>query len=316
MFNRRIILKKIGSTGILISTCSMSNSAWSQSNKIKVGFTASADAAASFVAQEEGFFKKRGLEVELILIAINSTIPGALASSSIDIGNPSPSVFLGAIDGGIDLLAIGTTSVVSKNVVAFGAVVRTGVNIQQPKDFVGKRIGVPGLNAFLHVLFKKWLADKNVDSKLVTFIEVPFPSMPDVIRGGSLDGVITAEPVMSRIVSAGTGSIFTYMASDLTEELPTAFWASSRNWATKNSDIVRRFRESTEEAVSFVKTNSVGAQLHISKYTRIPIEIIRSVPMPVLRNEVTDRDLINWSKIMTDQGMLRNQLDVSKLRFK
>jgi len=247
-------------------------------------------------------------------VAINSTIPAALVSGSLNIGNPSPSVFLGAIDGGLDLLALGTTSVVSKDVVAFGAVVRTGVDVQSPKDFAGKRIGVPGLNAFLHVLFRKWLMDKGVDPKSVTFVEVPYPTMPDVVRGGSVDGVITAEPVMSRIVTAGSGKIFTRMAPDLTEELPTAFWGATREWATKNPDLVKRFLESTGEAIAFVKSNPTASQQHIAKYTKLPLEIVQSVPMPILRNEVTERDLVNWTKIMSDQGMLRNKIDVAKLR--
>jgi len=36
--------------------------------------------------------------------------------------------------------------------------VRNGITIKEPKDFVGKKVGAPGLGAFLHVLFVKcWL---------------------------------------------------------------------------------------------------------------------------------------------------------------
>src|SRR6266481_181642 len=35
------------------------------------------------------------------------------------------------------------------NIAAF---VRNGITIKEPKDFVGKKVGAPGLGAFLHVL--------------------------------------------------------------------------------------------------------------------------------------------------------------------
>ena len=50
------------------------------------------------------------------------------------------------------------------------AVARTGVAIKEPKDFVGKKVGAPGIGAFLHVLFRKWLIEKGVDPKSVNFV--------------------------------------------------------------------------------------------------------------------------------------------------
>ena len=70
------------------------------------GYTAVTDFASVFVAAEEGYFKKRGLDVELKFIPLNSTIPAALQSDSLQIGGPTPSVFLQAVDGGLDLVLV------------------------------------------------------------------------------------------------------------------------------------------------------------------------------------------------------------------
>jgi NitT/TauT family transport system substrate-binding protein len=290
--------------------------AWGQAPaRLKIGFTATSDAAAGYIAQEEGMFSKRKLDTELQLVALNSTLPAALQAGSLQIGNPSPSVLLAAVEGGIDLVTVGCTSVVNKSVVNFGAVARTGSGIEEAKDFIGKRVGVPGLNAFLHVLFRKWLSDRKVDFRRVTFVETPYPQMPDIVRGGSVDAVVTAEPVMGRIIAAGSGKLITHMAPDLAEELPTALWGSTREWASKNSDAVRRFQEANAEAVEFFKKEPAKCQEYISKYTRLPIEVVRSVPLPQLRANVTERDLEAWVEIMMDQGMLSTKLDVKRLRF-
>ena len=67
---------------------------------------------------------------------------------------------------------------------AVAAVARNGVTIKDAKDFVGKKVGAPGIGAFLHVLFRKWLIDKGVDPKSVNFVEVTFPTMSDALKSG------------------------------------------------------------------------------------------------------------------------------------
>ena len=112
---------------------------------IQVGYTASADFFPLFIAREEGFFAKRGLDVEPVLLTLNSVIPQALMANSLQIGGATPSVFLQAVDGGIDLVAIAGDTVtgptVKKNT---GVLARPEVAIRRPQDFIGRTVGVPG----------------------------------------------------------------------------------------------------------------------------------------------------------------------------
>ena len=70
----------------------------------------------------------------------------AIVSDSIQIGGPTLStVFLQAVDGGLDLVAVAGASVmdpVANDLIV--AVGRTGVRVKDPKDFVGKKVGAPG----------------------------------------------------------------------------------------------------------------------------------------------------------------------------
>src|SRR5258708_21249644 len=130
--------------------------------KIQIGCTATWVWASAMVGVDEGIFKKQGFDVEMTPIGINSTLPAAILSNSIQIGGPTSTVFLQAVDGGLDLVAIAGASIMnptSNN--AITAFVRNGITIKEPKDFVGKKVGAPGLNAFLHVLFVKWLVEKG-----------------------------------------------------------------------------------------------------------------------------------------------------------
>ncbi len=284
-------------------------------DKMKVGYTGVADYAAAFAAAEEGFFKKRGLDVELQLIPINSTIPAALQSGSLQIGGPTPSVFLQAIDGGLDLVAVAGGSFTSKETRTFGVVARAGSGIENAGHFAGKKVGVPGIGAFLHVLFRKWLAEKGVDPKKVTFVEVAFPQMNDILKGGTVDAVVTGEPVMSRMINAGTGTLVSNITPDLNQPLGAVMYAATRAYATSNPDAVRRFQAAIEEGAAFVPANPDKARAHIAKYTRLPPELVAVVPLPTLRAKLATGDLAAWVTIMTEQDMLRTKPDPAKLMF-
>src|SRR5258705_7407417 len=67
--------------------------------KIQIGCTATSDCASAMVAVDEGIFKKHGLDAEMVLIGINSNIPAAILSNSIQIGGPPSKAFFQAAGG-------------------------------------------------------------------------------------------------------------------------------------------------------------------------------------------------------------------------
>jgi NitT/TauT family transport system substrate-binding protein len=285
--------------------------------KLQIGCTATTDCASAMIAVDEGIFAKHGLAAEMIPIGINSNIPAAILSNSIQIGGPTSTVFLQAVDGGLDLVAVAGATVMNPvsnaNITAF---VRNGVTIKDAKDFVGKKVGAPGLGAFLHVLFVKWLVDKGVDPKSVNFVEVTFPTMPDIIKSGGVDAVLTAEPTVSRMLAAGSGSIGARYASELERTEPIIFYAASRDWATKNPDTVKKFRAAIAEGAAIVNNDRDKASAAIAKFTKQTIELVRASPPnkadPVLKPE----QLGWWIDVMSSQKMLETKLDLNKLVLK
>src|SRR3954468_18606678 len=73
--------------------------------QVKIGYTPSIGIAPIFVAIEEGFFAKRGLEVEMQPGNGSVKIAG-LSSNSLQISNPTVPTFLHAVDAGLDLVLI------------------------------------------------------------------------------------------------------------------------------------------------------------------------------------------------------------------
>jgi NitT/TauT family transport system substrate-binding protein len=309
--NRRTLLSALGA-----ASAAAALPARAQENpKIVFGYTAVSDFASVFVAAEEGYFKKRNLDVALKFIPLNSTISAALQSDSLQIGGPTPSVFLQAVDGGLDLVLVAGGGLTSKTITGFGLVARAGSNIKTPQDCVGKKIGVPGLGAFLHVTFRAWLKDSGVDHRKVNFVEASFPQHADLLRGGSVDAVVSADPFMSRITDSGAGYVASYYSTFLPENNQTIVHAAKREWVQKHPAAARAFRESLIEAAAFMQQpkNDAKVRAAIGKYIKLPPEVLAKIQISPPGPTVTEKQLGYWVGLMKDQDMLKTPIDVAKL---
>jgi NitT/TauT family transport system substrate-binding protein len=283
--------------------------------KVIVGLTQFNEVAPVMIAKEEGYFAKHGLDVAIQLIPLNSTLPAALQSDSIQIAGLTPPVLLQAVDGGLDLVAIAGGAVGGKTDTNFGVVARPEAGIKDAADFVGKKVGVPGIGATLQVMFRKWLTVKGVDYNKITFIETPFPQMPDMLKGGSVDAVVSANPFMGRIIEGKIGNLVTYMAPDMPAGMATFFYSSTRDWATKHPDDAKAFRQAVAEGVAFAGSNLDGARADFGKYVKLPPPVLATIVFTGLNAEPTVPSLAVWIDTMNEQKMLKNKVAAQNLIF-
>jgi NitT/TauT family transport system substrate-binding protein len=307
-------------TGALVSMGAAAFPLRAQTNNTKIvfGYTAVTDFASVFVAREEGYFSKRNLEVEPKFIPLNPAIPAAIQAESLQIGGPTPSVYLQAVDGGLDHVVVAGGGGTDKSLTGVGLVARAGAGIKTAQDCIGRKIGVPGLGAFLHVTFRAWLKSQGVDYTKVNFIEASFPQHGDLLRGGSIDAVVTADPFMSRIISSGVGQVVSYYTTFQPDGMPTILFTARRDWAVKNAIAVKSFREAVVEGAAFIRNpkNSAKVREHIGKYIKLPPEVLASIqispPLPLLN----EKHLNYWVEMMREQNMLKALPNVAQMIVK
>ena len=286
--------------------------------KIVYGYSAVSNFATVFVATDEGFFATRGLDVEPKFIPLNPTIILGIESGSLQMGGSTPTGYLQSIDGGLDQVVIGGGGVLSKTYTDLGLVARAGAGIRSAKDCIGKKIGVPGIGALLHVTFRQWLKVNGVDAKQVTFVEAPFPQHADLLRGGAVDAVVSGGPFMARIVDSGVGYVASFYMTFLPEGYPTILHVSRRDWAEKNPAAVKAFREAIVQAAAFIgqPKNEPKVREGFAKYLKVPAPLAAKMQISPPGPIVSVGQLQWWADMLREQGLLQQALPLGNLIVK
>jgi NitT/TauT family transport system substrate-binding protein len=183
----------------------------------------------------------------------------------------------------------------------------------KPDDFIGKKVGAPGLGAFLHVLFRNWLLDNGGDPKKVTFVEVGLPQMADVLKSKNVEAVLAGDLVMRRIQQAGIGRQVTFFTENLSGDLPIIVYSATRKWVEENRAAAKAFCEAIAEGAVITNKDVAAVRASTANFTKMPADVIATLNLGRWQAEVTEAGIGGWIDIMKKQDMLRTNLDVKKI---
>lgn len=297
---------------LLFATALLSFAPFTTANaqtKINIGYATATDFLPAFVAKDEGCFDKNKIDATLTRMPIVGNIPAALMSGSLQIGMSTPTVLLQAKEGGLDLVAVAGATRMLKDNPNISLVARKEVSIKTAVDVKGKKVGVPGVNSVADVMFRKWLKNNGVKLEDVTFIETPFPQMPDLLKGGTVDAVVAVEPIRSRIVGSGIGYRIPeefYVA--VHPDTVLAFWSATADWAKANPEALKNFRACLREGLAFIKANPDKAKEIEKKYLGFNTPVF-----PTLTVDMKAEDFTFFVTLGKEMGLVRKDIDVKSL---
>ncbi len=269
--------------------------------------------AALFAAKEEGFFAKRGIDLNIVMGNLDSSMPAALVAKSFDVAAVSATTFFQADDGGLDLVVILGGTATSKRPNDEAVIARKDIAIAKPEDYIGRKVGVPGIGAALHVLFRYYLTEHKVDFRKVDFAESTMPRMRDLLAGKTLDAVVVVNPFIDQIIGSGVGYMALPLAGEIPSGKPVIMYATTRDWAAQHAKEVTAFREAIIEGAKFVVSDTDKTRQDINVYAKLPPEIIKIAPLSDQSPHIDTADLEWWFNVMKRQDMLTRNMDVKTL---
>jgi NitT/TauT family transport system substrate-binding protein len=285
--------------------------------KIKVGLLPFSESLAAAIADEQGFFKAEGLDVEFSKFDSGAIAVPVLQSGRMDVVLSNTVSTFQAIEHGLDAVVLAPGAIVRSSPpdTTTALIVRKG-SIKSMKDLEGKRIAVNVINssAWLHMVAA--LDKHGVDHTKVHFAEVPFPQMNAPLLAGQLDGIGQVEPFRSAVMATGKAEIVSWTYVETAPNTQITQYIALKSWVDKNHDTAVKFVRALAKGAKFATTNEAATRDINQKFTNLNPALKDKVLLPRLGIENNVGDMAHTMQMMEKYKLLKGPVDLSKRVFK
>ena len=169
--------------------------------QMAIGYaTISTASTTLWVAQDDKFFNKYGIDAELVFMPGSPTLVAAINSGALTIGYTGGTAILGAVAGGADFKVIAA----SQGRVLHDLVVRR--DIKKAEDLRGKRIGVTSIGGtgwMAAMLAFEQLGLNPDKDKLIVSAFGDMRIIAKALEAGNLDGAMVTGNLISQFKRSG-----------------------------------------------------------------------------------------------------------------
>jgi NitT/TauT family transport system substrate-binding protein len=167
---------------------------------LKVGAIGAVSDAGIFIAQEKGYFRDEGLDVELVSFKAAPQILPALATSEVQVSGSAvtPALF-NAFARGIGMKLVADKGQVAKGFGFAAIVIRSDLadSVKDFKDLKGRKFAVMGKGVSSTAQLGKALELGGIDPKEVELVELGLPEMVAALSNKAIDGATLLEPFIT-----------------------------------------------------------------------------------------------------------------------
>ncbi len=227
-----------------------------------VGYSAQAGAFAPiWIAKEAGFFKKNGLDVDLVFIPGGPTAAAALMAGEMQaVAMAGPAIVTSNLAGSDLVMIAGIV-----NTFAFQFV--TIKEITAPAQLKGKRIGVNRFGAAPDVAARYGLKHMGIDPREVVILQLGEQATRlAAMKAGSLEAAILLPPITTMAQKEGMNVLLDM--SEMGAEFQITGLASSRSFLTQKRPSALKFMRAFVEGIHYYKTRKKESMDIIARYMR------------------------------------------------
>jgi NitT/TauT family transport system substrate-binding protein len=217
------------------------------------------------IAQDAGFYKKHGLDVDLVYIGSTTIGISAIMAQDIHVGNAAGSGVANAAVRGADTVSAGCVI----NVLAYELVVLD--SIKSAEDLKGKSIGISRFGSASDVAARELL--KGLNLRPMEDVKILQIGGASERAAGFSRGVIAGFPSPPGNVHLIPGGLPHRILADMADlpkpyPLPFICAVTTKSYLAKKRDTVKKVVMALIEASHYFKTNREGTQRIVAKYLR------------------------------------------------
>jgi nitrate/nitrite transport system substrate-binding protein len=222
-----------------------------EKSALKIGFIPITCATPIIMAAPMGFYKKHGLDVEIVKTAGWAVIRDKTMNKEYDAAHmlaPMPlAISLGV---GSNPVPYVVPAIENINGQAITLAIKHKDN-RDPKNWKGFKLAVPFDYSMHNYLLRYYLAEHGIDPDAdVQIRAVPPPEMVANLRADNIDGFLGPDPMNQRAVFDGVGFIH-ILSKDLWEGHPCCAFAASREFITQMPNTYSALLRAIVDATAF-----------------------------------------------------------------
>jgi nitrate/nitrite transport system substrate-binding protein len=288
---RRAFLKSVGASTALAAisqflpikaaTEAFAQGGALEKTKLKVGFIPITCATPIIMAEPMGFYKKHGLDVEVIKTAGWAVIRDKTLNKEYDAAHmlsPMPI----AISLGIGSQPIPYTMPAVENI--NGQAITLSIkhkDKRDPKQWKGFKFAVPFDYSMHNYLLRYYLAEHGLDPDTdVQIRAVPPPEMVANLRADNIDGYLGPDPMNQRAVFDGVGFIH-ILTKDIWEGHPCCAFAASKEFITSSPNTYAALLKSIIDATAFAhkaeNRKQIAEAIAPANYLNQPVTVLEQI---------------------------------------
>ena len=231
--------------------------------KINVAFSSiSGNMAPLWVTQDKGFFRKNGLDVQVILIESGTTTAQALIAGDISFATlAGPAVIQSNLRGADAVMIAGIV-----NTLTFQLFTEKGIT--RPDQFKGKSVGVTRYGSATDFAMRYALDKYGLDAnKEVAILQLGnVPALLAALEAGKIQGAMLSAPTSLRAKKMGFPMLADLQMLGL--EYQHTSVATSRALIKSKPDLARDFMRAYVEGIHYAKTHRKETLDVLAKYLR------------------------------------------------
>jgi len=206
---------------------------WAATEKVKVGYSPVVSTAGIFIAQDRGYFKELGLDVELVPFNSSSAPMNILlAKGTLDVGagNITAGLF-NADNAGARIRIVADKGHVEKNHSYLALLVRAdhvaSGRYKSLKDLKGFKFGLTALGGVSQeIATERFLKAGGLTLKDIQFEKMSYAEMNLALKNRSLDAAVQLEPFVTHAATSGTARMIAPLYDVYPDQVSAALFYS------------------------------------------------------------------------------------------
>jgi NitT/TauT family transport system substrate-binding protein len=225
--------------------------------------------AEVYYAQDMGFFKKAGLNVEVQTLANGAAVASAVASGAMQIGDSNTLSLATARQKGLPFVIFAPGAIYSSASPTTALAVSVNGPVHTAKDLTGKILAGVSLGGLDQLSLEAWVDKNGGDSASAKYVELQPSLMVAALERGTVAAASLPDPALDAAVTAGSVRIIGNNYDSIAKTFMITGWFATGDWLAKNPDVAKKFAAAMAETADWANANHDRAAEILLKYTKI-----------------------------------------------